>query len=88
LSSKTSSRTNGTEALTGVAPVPVAVVGPIDLELREYKLEEPEGRLVERTRAKDNLCQHAVRSKATLRNCAAGVARGSRAQNGVGLFGG
>ena len=42
-----------TEALTGVAVVPVAVVGPIDVELGEYALEEPEGRLVERGRAKD-----------------------------------
>jgi hydroxymethylglutaryl-CoA reductase (NADPH) len=42
-----------TEALTGVAVVPVGVVGPIDVELGEYDLEEPEGRLVERARAKD-----------------------------------
>lgn len=40
-----------TEALTGVALVPVAVVGPLDVELGEYELEEPEGRLVERGRA-------------------------------------
>jgi hydroxymethylglutaryl-CoA reductase (NADPH) len=42
-----------TEALTGVAVVPVAVVGPIDVELGEYELEEPEGRLVERGRKQD-----------------------------------
>jgi hydroxymethylglutaryl-CoA reductase (NADPH) len=42
-----------TEALTGVAVVPVAVVGPIDVELGEYELEEPEGGLVERARARD-----------------------------------
>jgi hydroxymethylglutaryl-CoA reductase (NADPH) len=41
-----------TEALTGVALVPVAVVGPIDVELGEYELEEPDGRLVERGRAR------------------------------------
>jgi hydroxymethylglutaryl-CoA reductase (NADPH) len=44
-----------TEALTGVAVVPVAVVGPIDIELGEYELEEPEGRLVERARGRDGV---------------------------------
>jgi hydroxymethylglutaryl-CoA reductase (NADPH) len=44
-----------TEALTGVAVVPVAVVGPIDVELGAYELEEPEGRLVERARARDGV---------------------------------
>jgi hydroxymethylglutaryl-CoA reductase (NADPH) len=44
-----------TEALTGVAVVPVAVVGPIDLELGEYELEEPEGRLMERGRTRDSV---------------------------------
>ncbi|MGH3116670.1 MAG: 3-hydroxy-3-methylglutaryl-CoA reductase [Gaiellales bacterium] len=39
-----------TEALTGVATVPVAVVGPLDVELGEYELEEPDGTLVERGR--------------------------------------
>jgi hydroxymethylglutaryl-CoA reductase (NADPH) len=42
-----------TEALTGVAVVPVAVVGPIGVELGEYGLEEPDGRLAERGRARD-----------------------------------
>ena len=44
-----------TEALTGVAVVPVAVVGPLDVELGEYELEEPEGRLVERSRERDGV---------------------------------
>ncbi len=39
-----------TEAVTGVAMVPVAVVGPVDVELGDYELQEPEGRLVERGR--------------------------------------
>ena len=39
-----------TEALTGAALVPVAVVGPIDVELGRYELEEPEGSVVERGR--------------------------------------
>jgi hydroxymethylglutaryl-CoA reductase (NADPH) len=42
-----------TEALTGVASVPVAVVGPIGVELGAYELEEPEGRLVERSRGRE-----------------------------------
>ena len=42
-----------TEALTGVAPVPVAVVGPVELELGEYDLGEPEGVLRETGRARD-----------------------------------
>jgi hydroxymethylglutaryl-CoA reductase (NADPH) len=44
-----------TEALTGAALVPVAVVGPIDIELGEYELEEPEGRVVERGRAREGV---------------------------------
>jgi hydroxymethylglutaryl-CoA reductase (NADPH) len=44
-----------TEALTGVAVVPVAVVGPLDVEFGEYELQEPEGRLVERGRERDGV---------------------------------
>ena len=44
-----------TEALSGVAVVPVAVVGPIDVELGAYELEEPAGRLVERGRAREGV---------------------------------
>jgi hydroxymethylglutaryl-CoA reductase (NADPH) len=44
-----------TEAITGVALVPVAVVGPLDLELGDYALEEPDGRLVERGRGREGV---------------------------------
>jgi hydroxymethylglutaryl-CoA reductase (NADPH) len=44
-----------TEALTGVALVPVAVVGPVGIELGDYELEEPHGGLVERGRARDDV---------------------------------
>jgi hydroxymethylglutaryl-CoA reductase (NADPH) len=44
-----------TEAITGVALVPVAVVGPLDVELGDYELAEPGGRLVERGRARDGV---------------------------------
>ncbi|TML41681.1 MAG: hypothetical protein E6G25_01670, partial [Actinobacteria bacterium] len=32
------------EAVTGVAVIPVSVIGPLDIELGEYELEEPFGR--------------------------------------------
>src|SRR5947209_17733753 len=44
-----------TEALTGVAVVPVAVVGPLDVELGDHELEEPAGTLAERGRARDSV---------------------------------
>ncbi|HXV57974.1 MAG TPA: hypothetical protein VD704_08910 [Gaiellaceae bacterium] len=44
-----------TEALTGVAVLPVAVVGPIDVELGLYELEEPSGRVAERGRERDGV---------------------------------
>ena len=46
---------SATEAITGVALVPVAVVGPIDVELGDYALEEPQGRLVERGREQEGV---------------------------------
>ncbi len=42
---------NAQEALTGVAVVPVAVVGPLTIELGQYELSEPDGALVEKGRA-------------------------------------
>jgi hydroxymethylglutaryl-CoA reductase (NADPH) len=44
-----------TEAITGVALVPVAVVGPLDVELGDYALQEPDGRLVERGRGREGV---------------------------------
>ena len=44
-----------TEALTGVAVVPVAVVGPLDLELGDYELAEPDGALRERGRSRESV---------------------------------
>jgi hydroxymethylglutaryl-CoA reductase (NADPH) len=44
-----------TEALTGAMLVPVAVVGPLQVELGEYELEEPEGRVAERGRSQDSV---------------------------------
>src|SRR5436190_11767173 len=43
------------ESLTGVAVVPVSVVGPVVLELGAYELAEPDGALVERGRATEEV---------------------------------
>src|SRR5581483_11699178 len=43
------------EALTGVAVIPVSVVGPLVISLGEYELEEPFGRLVEAGRIQDRV---------------------------------
>jgi len=43
------------EMLTGAAVIPVSVVGPIELELGEYELREPQGAVVETSRARDSV---------------------------------
>jgi hydroxymethylglutaryl-CoA reductase (NADPH) len=43
------------EMLTGAAVIPVSVVGPIELELGEYELEEPFGRVSETGRRQDEV---------------------------------
>jgi hydroxymethylglutaryl-CoA reductase (NADPH) len=72
-----------TEALTGVAPVPVAVVGPIDLELGEYELEEPDGRLLERSRTKEAVYVPLANTEGGL---SISLARGARAATESGGF--
>src|SRR4051812_14441341 len=46
---------NAQEMLTGAAVIPVAVVGPLDIELGEYELEEPFGRVSETGRAREQI---------------------------------
>src|SRR5438094_3986505 len=46
---------NANEMLTGAAVVPVSVVGPLEIELGEYELEEPFGRLAETARTRDQV---------------------------------
>src|ERR671938_223095 len=46
---------NAQEMLTGAAVLPVSVVGPVSVELGEYELEEPFGRLAELSRAREDL---------------------------------
>jgi hydroxymethylglutaryl-CoA reductase (NADPH) len=72
-----------TEALTGVAPVPVAVVGPLELELGEYELEEPEGALVERGRSNDSVYVPLANTEGGL---SISLARGARAASESGGF--
>jgi hydroxymethylglutaryl-CoA reductase (NADPH) len=72
-----------TEALTGVAPVPVAVVGPLDLELGEYELEEPTGALVEQRRTSDSVYVPLANTEGGL---SISLARGARAASESGGF--
>jgi hydroxymethylglutaryl-CoA reductase (NADPH) len=46
---------NAQEMLTGAAVIPVAVVGPLEIELGEYELEEPFGRVTETGRKQDQV---------------------------------
>src|SRR5438128_12688392 len=46
---------NAQEMLTGAAVIPVSVVGPVDVELGEYELEEPFGRVTETARSRDQV---------------------------------
>jgi hydroxymethylglutaryl-CoA reductase (NADPH) len=43
------------EALTGVSVIPTAVIGPLTISLGEYELEEPEGAVVARGRATEDV---------------------------------
>ncbi len=43
------------EALTGLTVIPTAVIGPLTISLGEYELEEPDGTLVERGRATEEV---------------------------------
>jgi hydroxymethylglutaryl-CoA reductase (NADPH) len=43
------------EALTGISVIPTAVIGPLTISLGDYELTEPEGKLVERGRATEDV---------------------------------
>src|SRR5438874_11480656 len=64
------------EALTGVAVIPVSVIGPLDIELGAYELEEPFGRLVETARASDRVYVPLAHTEGSL---SASLYRGARA---------
>jgi hydroxymethylglutaryl-CoA reductase (NADPH) len=71
------------EMLTGAAVIPVSVVGPLDVELGEYELEEPFGRVSETGRAREQLFVPLAHTEGGL---SASLYRGARAAADSGGF--
>ena len=71
------------EAVTGVAVIPVSVIGPLDVELGEYELEEPFGRLVETGRVVNHVYVPLGHTEGGL---SASLYRGARAVSESGGF--
>ena len=64
------------EMLTGVAVIPVSVVGPLDVDFGEYELREPEGEVVETGRAREEMFVPLAHTEGGL---SASLYRGARA---------
>src|SRR6266487_4283919 len=71
------------EMLTGAAVVPVSVVGPLDVDLGDYELEEPFGRLAETGRVRDQVYVPLAHTEGGL---SASLYRGARAATESGGF--
>src|SRR5438034_7491955 len=71
------------EMLTGAAVIPVSVVGPLELELGVYELEEPFGRVAETGRARDQVYVPLAHTEGGL---SASLYRGARAAAESGGF--
>jgi hydroxymethylglutaryl-CoA reductase (NADPH) len=74
---------NAQEMLTGAAVIPVSVVGPLEIELGEYELEEPFGRVCESGRKKDQVFVPLAHTEGGL---SASLYRGARAAAESGGF--
>jgi hydroxymethylglutaryl-CoA reductase (NADPH) len=74
---------NANEALTGVAVLPVSVIGPLSVSLGDYELREPDGAVVERGRATDDVYVPLAHSEGGL---SASLYRGARAVSESGGF--
>jgi hydroxymethylglutaryl-CoA reductase (NADPH) len=75
--------TKAQEAVTGVAVIPVSVIGPLEIELGEYELEEPFGRVVETGRSADRVYVPLAHTEGSL---SASLYRGARAATEAGGF--
>jgi hydroxymethylglutaryl-CoA reductase (NADPH) len=71
------------EMLTGAAVFPVSVVGPLDVELGEYELREPDGAVVETNRAQERVFVPLAHTEGGL---SASLHRGARAVHESGGF--
>src|SRR2546423_11672048 len=71
------------EMLTGAGVVPVSVVGPLEIELGEYELDEPFGRVTETGRARDAVYVPLAHTEGGL---SASLYRGARAASESGGF--
>src|ERR671931_1361668 len=74
---------NAQEMLTGAAVIPVSVVGPLEIELGEYELEEPFGRVSETGRSTDQIYVPLAHTEGGL---SASLYRGARAAAESGGF--
>jgi hydroxymethylglutaryl-CoA reductase (NADPH) len=75
--------TSANEALTGVAVIPVSVIGPLTVSLGEYELSEPDGAVVEVGRATEDVYVPLAHTEGGL---SASLYRGARAAAESGGF--